>query len=132
MIYCTFCLLILSQKSMPLLILYTTVCACMITIFYFCSAYKSIFNFLSPADPQRIPPCWRMLRLNPGLLRLWHSQSDALCTRLDLVNTWSRTCTFLTRLYLEAKKICPQMPRKSMFLAILIHVMIKLVKYFLL
>ncbi len=41
-------------------------------------------NTASSAIPQ-IPQCWRMLGLHPGLLRLWHWQSDALTTWLDLI-----------------------------------------------
>jgi hypothetical protein len=51
----------------------------------FFSVLSTLINTTSSATPQ-IPLFQRMLRLNLGLLRLWHWQSDTVTTRLDLIH----------------------------------------------
>jgi hypothetical protein len=55
-------------------------------LYYLCTVFHSTLLHLPPL---RIP--LRMLGSNPGLLRLWHCQSDALTTRLDLIHNLVRS-----------------------------------------
>jgi hypothetical protein len=46
----------------------------------------TLFNAAFSVAPQTPQMCRKRLGLNPGLLRLWHWQSDALTTCLDLIH----------------------------------------------
>jgi hypothetical protein len=45
-----------------------------------------LYSTLLHLPPLQIPLCQRILGSNPGLWRLWHWQSDALTSQLDLIH----------------------------------------------